>query len=525
LLLEGGQPLDGIILIVRLLLAVVLVVAGTAKAFDLEGSRKSLRDFGVPDGLTGLFSYFLPFLEIGLALALIPVASAWYGAAGALALLVVFTGAIVAKLARGEAASCHCFGKLETGPIGWETIVRNVVLMGMAGSVVLAGKSGVRLGISDFHAQISVGETVNLVFSLLLSALVVAAIIYVRRVLGQLNAITQTLASMKSAIDEDYAEPPPAEHAAAVAPAEGLPVGVTAPRFTLPSVEGENVALSDVLARGKSVLLLFVSPHCPSCKIVLNKARDWRRDLADSVSIVVVSKGSPSEIQKHIGKLGLPQILIEGESNISGQYRAKWTPAAVVVGSNGRIVTPISYGEEGISKLITETFSIDLDLESQPYGRDITLGFSSLKVGEVAPRFALEDLRGNVYESEQFLGRETLLLFWNPTCPFCEKMSDELKRWEAGRPDGAPELVVIASFNNQEGRMTGGEFQSLILVDPEFNVAPLFGSASTPSAVLIDEDGRIASAVAIGQMNVMALTGSDGSASLEEGLQASIAVQ
>ena len=125
----GGQNLDGIILVVRLLLAAVLVVAGTAKAFDLEGSRRSLRDFGIPEGLTGLFSFVLPFLEIGLGLALIPVATAWYGATGALALLTVFTGAIVAKLAKGEAASCHCFGKLETGPIGWSTIDRNVVLM------------------------------------------------------------------------------------------------------------------------------------------------------------------------------------------------------------------------------------------------------------------------------------------------------------------------------------------------------------------------------------------------------------
>ena len=522
--LIGVQNLDGSILIVRLLLAAVLIVAGTAKAFDLEGSRRSLRDFGVPDGLTGLFSFALPFLEIGLGLALIPAATAWYGATGALALLVVFTGAIVAKLAKGEAASCHCFGKLETGPIGWKTIARNVAFIGMAGSVVVAGKSGGLLSVADFLARISVGETVNLVFSLLLAALVVAAIMYVRRVFSQLDAITKTLASVKSAIDEDYAEPPPAAHTTATTPTEGLPVGVVAPRFTLPAITGENVALSDVLAHGKSALLLFVSPQCPSCKIVLNEVRDWRRDLGDSVSIVVISKGSPREIETRTGKLGLPHVLIEGESDISGQYLAKWAPAAVVVGSNGRIVTPIAYGEDDISKLITETFLVGLGSESHPYGRDIALGFSSHKVGDVAPRFALEDLKGRVYESEHFLGRKTLLLFWDPNCLWCEKMADELRRWEANRPEGAPELIIITSSRDQGSIMKDDEFQSLILSDPEFDVAPVFGSASTPSAVLIDEDGRIASEVAHGPLYVMALAGHSDEASLDE-LQSSITIQ
>jgi thiol-disulfide isomerase/thioredoxin len=238
----------------------------------------------------------------------------------------------------------------------------------------------------------------------------------------------------------------------------------------------------------------------------------------------VISKGSPREIETRVGKFGLPHTLIEGESNISGQYRAKWTPAAVVVGSNGRIVTPIVYGEEGVSKLVNETFLVGLESESQPYGRDIALGFSSYKVGDIAPRFTLKDLQGKVYESERFLGRETLLLFWNPTCPWCEKISDELRRWEESRPDGAPELVIIAWGGGQELMMTGNEFQSLILADPEFDIGPMFGTGGTPSAVLIDQDGRIASAVAHGPLDVMALTGYGDIASLEE-LQASIAVQ
>jgi hypothetical protein len=56
-------------------------------------------------------------------------------------------------------------------------------------------------------------------------------------------------------------------------------------------------------------------------------------------------------------------------------------------------------------------------------------------------------------------------------------------------------------------RARRGDFRSLILLDEAFEVAPLYGSNSTPSAVLIDGAGRIASSLAIGGRNVLALAG------------------
>jgi thioredoxin-related protein len=109
--------------------------------------------------------------------------------------------------------------------------------------------------------------------------------------------------------------------------------------------------------------------------------------------------------------------------------------------------------------------------------------------------------------TEEIVTGETLLLFWDSACRFCQAMYEELRRWEENPPKGAPRLAVIASGNVEDIRTKAKDFKSIILLDTEFDIAPLFGSNSTPSGVLIDGEGRIASSLAVGERNVMALAG------------------
>lgn len=50
----------------------------------------------------------------------------------ALVMLVLFTALIGLRLARGRRPVCACFGHLSVRPIGPDTIVRNLVFMGLA---------------------------------------------------------------------------------------------------------------------------------------------------------------------------------------------------------------------------------------------------------------------------------------------------------------------------------------------------------------------------------------------------------
>src|SRR5437879_6564243 len=128
--------MSAVLLLARLLLAAVFAVAGIAKLFDFRGSRKSMGNFGVPEFLAGPVAALLPLAELACAAALISQAWAWWGASGAAALLVVFVAGIGVNLARGRTPDCHCFGQLSSSPVSWKTLLRNVVLLSIAGLVI-----------------------------------------------------------------------------------------------------------------------------------------------------------------------------------------------------------------------------------------------------------------------------------------------------------------------------------------------------------------------------------------------------
>src|ERR671913_2017774 len=128
------------LLAARLLLALVFLIAGLTKLADRKGSRQGMLDFGVPSTLATPLGILLPLAELAVASTLIPASTAWWGAAGALTLLLVFVAGISYNLARGRKPDCHCFGQLHSAPAGWTTLLRNGVLAGVAGFFPLGGR-------------------------------------------------------------------------------------------------------------------------------------------------------------------------------------------------------------------------------------------------------------------------------------------------------------------------------------------------------------------------------------------------
>ena len=130
-----------LLLVARIVLAVVFAVAGAAKLPSLKASRKAVADFGLPVWLANPVGSVLPFVELTVALLLLPVRSAWWGGIGALALLLAFIAAITVNLALGRKPDCQCFGQIQSKPIGWPTLIRNAVLAAFAGPIVWAPAS------------------------------------------------------------------------------------------------------------------------------------------------------------------------------------------------------------------------------------------------------------------------------------------------------------------------------------------------------------------------------------------------
>jgi hypothetical protein len=81
----------------------------------------------------------LPVLELGLAGALLVPQTSTAGAVGALVLLLVLTAAVGVALTRGRGADCGCFGQDRSASLSGPTLLRNGVLVGLAGGVGLLG--------------------------------------------------------------------------------------------------------------------------------------------------------------------------------------------------------------------------------------------------------------------------------------------------------------------------------------------------------------------------------------------------
>src|SRR5439155_4559559 len=170
---KGETSMSLLLVCARLLLCVVFLIAGLAKLADLAGSRQALRDFGVPSKLADPFGLLLPLAELAVAVALVLPATAWWGALGALALLLLFVGGIGYNLARGRHPDCHCFGQLHSAPAGWPTLIRNLVLAAVAAVVVIFGRSTPGPGVLDWLGPLPLSQSIEVLGGVLLLALLI----------------------------------------------------------------------------------------------------------------------------------------------------------------------------------------------------------------------------------------------------------------------------------------------------------------------------------------------------------------
>jgi methylamine dehydrogenase accessory protein MauD len=304
----------------RILLAVVFATAGVAKLLDRTGTREALQGFGVPSFALATGAILLPVAELATAVALVPHPSAQWGGIAALVLLLGFIAGITNALLRGEAPDCHCFGQLQSEPAGRGTLARNIVLAAMAGLVTVEGPGP---SVTAWAGARSAAELVAVAAGV--AAVVLAAVALrlwqsnrdLRRDLGQARA--------------ELAEFPP-----------GLPVGAPAPGFSLRNIEGETVTLDALRARGRPVMLVFISPGCGPCQLLFPELLRWQAMLANEITIAVISDGTPAENRVIVGDRGA-QVLLQERLEVMRAYRVSGTPVTVLINSEGKIASqPIS---------------------------------------------------------------------------------------------------------------------------------------------------------------------------------------
>jgi len=250
-----------------LLLAFVLFVAAVTKLADRKGSRQALVDFGVPSFLASSLGLLLPLIELAVGVALIPISTAWWGALGALALLLLFIVGISLNLARGHKPECQCFGQLHSAPAGWKTLGRNGVLAAVAGFVVWQGYNGAGPSMVGWLGGLSSAQLVALLVGLVVLGLLTSQWWFLVHLLRQNGRLLVRLEALEARLGA--AGGAPSQNGVPTQPPAGLPVGSQAPDFNLSGLYGEKLTLESLRSSGKPVMLLFTDPNCGPCTAML----------------------------------------------------------------------------------------------------------------------------------------------------------------------------------------------------------------------------------------------------------------
>jgi peroxiredoxin len=284
-------------------------------------------------------------------------------------------------------------------------------------------------------------------------------------------------------------------------PSRGLPVGAPAPGFLLPDLEGKEIVLDDLLGSDTRLLLLFVSTSCSPCSALLPDAEALREKYSDKLSFAVISKGGAEETRSTTARHVKCPVLLAAGSEVFDDYRSRWMPSAVVIDGNKSIASRLASGYEEVIELINHAASGT----TRPWTGAEERESAGIEMGALAPGFSLPDLRGRNVRLSDFRESRVLLIFWSAECGFCIEMLEELKEYERGAQAGGAKLLLITRGEADRDQTSG--LVSPVLLDPNEDVFKAFGATGTPSAVLISERGRVASLLAAGAPDVLALAG------------------
>lgn len=313
-----------IIVLIRIALSAVFAVAGVTKVLDPRGTREAMKNFGSPEALAPVLSFVLPIAELAIAVGLLFDRTTAVSALAALLVLGLFIVVISVNLARGRTHDCHCFGQLYSRPLGWSTLMRNLIFALAAFVVLWHAYTRPVLSVLSTLANLS-----SFQWLLMIGALVMIAVtlVYLQRRQKRLPA--KTSAALK-----------------------GLPFHSIAPPFELSSYAGGKSSLAQLLAYGKPLLLIFTNPTCGSCVLLFKEIKEWQESHREQLTIALISFGTIKENFVNVARNQLGQVLLQQEREVAEKYGANVTPTAVVVNTSGRIASPIAAGADEIRVLL-----------------------------------------------------------------------------------------------------------------------------------------------------------------------------
>ncbi|MDQ7802662.1 redoxin domain-containing protein [Amycolatopsis sp. A133] len=479
------------LLMSRLILAGVFSISGIAKLIDPGGTRDMVAGFGLPPWIARPVSYLLPLAELAVAGTILVPATAGPAGFAAAGLLVLFTAVVGVSLLTGREASCRCFGQLSASPIGWRTLARNAVLVGVAVVAVAGWHEAGPLSTWEWLDRPPAVASVALVSALVLALAVLGLALVIVQLLRQNGRLLLRVEALESTgrAHANHSPPPPPSPTPAV---PGLPVGSMAPGIDLEDLDHRRVPAETWSCAPGPVLLVFLDPGCGPCRELMPELARWQRQFAAGLSITIITRDD-TRLRRDVDRHGLASVHVQRGREVAEAYGVTGTPAAVLV-RGGRIGSPVAGGADAIRHLVRRATTADPPRRPAP---------EAVPIGRPAPDLALRSLDGEQVRLPRHREHPVVLLFWNPACGFCRGMAEDLRRWEEDRTADRPDVLLVSTGEPDSNRAFG--FRAEILLDEGFVAGQRFGATGTPSAVRIDAAGMVDSSVVVGARPVLEL--------------------
>lgn len=328
--------------IARFVLAAILILAGVSKFVDRNRTRKTLKDFGFDEEYLVPATWLLPLLELLAGASLLYPKTAWVGAILAFVLFVAFSLGIGYNLRLGRKPECNCFGQMHSSAIGLHTLLRSLIFALLAAAVVWKTDTGV-------VGPLTEGERSLLLLSVLILLSLGAGFWLLMGVAKLQHELTARMDEMGELLLFQRFPGNPGDKASHRGPS--LPIGVPAPDFNLPNIEGGSVGFQELLVHGKPLLLFFLSVDCGPCSALAPEIRLWQLELKQRASFATIVKGSLPAIQAKFGGKKAGPVLHDELDTIGAQFSAKWYPAVILIKADGSVGSQVAFGDREIRAL------------------------------------------------------------------------------------------------------------------------------------------------------------------------------
>ena len=116
--------------------------------------------------------------------------------------------------------------------------------------------------------------------------------------------------------------------------------GFLAPTFTLETLEGKSVTLSDL--RGKMVLLNFWATWCPPCRAEMPAFQEAYADYVEKDFVIIAvnatAQDSPEAVAEFIAEFGLSfPIMLDRTGEVNRLYQVQSLPTSFFIDKDGVI--------------------------------------------------------------------------------------------------------------------------------------------------------------------------------------------